>query len=213
MGLCLLLNGAVGYALVALVLGVPSFPESLSGPTLTAGIMTLNLGSGALWWFTWRVFRPGTAWATLVFACAASLLFASLVGLASSAGLDRTSLHGVWYWVGFVTRAAAFAWSAIEALRYYRMMRRRAQHGLASRIDANVFLLWGTATTCAVLMYGFTGLGLILRGTSLPAPIVIGQCLAGLTAACAIWLAFLAPAWYKHLLQDRVEGMAGEARV
>lgn len=212
MGLGLLLNGAVGYALVAVGLGLPSCPESLAGPTTQAGIMTLSLGSGALWWFTWRVFRPGRIWSILVFASAASLLAGSFVIVAFGEGFDRSSLHGVWYWVGFATRAAAFAWFSAEAFLYYRLMLRRARYGLTSRIDANAFLLWGTATACAFLMYAFTALGLSLGRASLPAPIVLGQCLAGLTAAGAIYLPLFPPAWYRRLLQEPLVGISSDAR-
>lgn len=211
MGLGLLLNGAVGYALIALGLGLPSYPEWLAAPTLKAGIMTLSLGSGALWWFTWRVFRPDRIWSAMVFASAASLLAGSFVILTFGESFDRSSMEGVWYWVGFATRASAFAWFSIEAFLYYRSMRKRVRYGLAPRIRANAFLLWGTATACAYLMYGFTALGLILGRESLPAPFVLGQCLAGLVAAGAIYLPFFPPAWYRRLLRDPAEGVAGDA--
>lgn len=209
-GLAFLLGGALGYVPVVVTSVVVSLPTQLSTAVFAAGILALNVGAGALWVFTWQVFRPGDPWARLLFFAAITLLFGSFVGQAATGGLSAaTHVHSGWYWAGFLARAGAFGWGAVESFVHYIALRKRARLGLAAWPDANVFLLWGVATSAAFLIFAMTALGVAASESQLPAPIVFGQSFAGLTSAGAIWLTFFPPARYTQYLRRRAEPQDG----
>ncbi len=202
--LAFLFGGALGYVPIVVATSVPSLPEPVSTTTLAAGILALDLGAGALWLFTWRVFRPADSRARLLFLGAITLMFCAFVGQVAAGGLSVTAhQHSGWYWAGFLARASAFAWGALESFLYFSVLRKRARLGLTGRSDANVFLLWGVATGAAFLIFTMTALGMLLNESQLPAPLLVAQSLVGLTAAGAIWLTFFPPAWYTQCLEHR----------
>jgi hypothetical protein len=112
---------------------------------------------------------------------------------------------GLWYWLGSLTRSSVLGWSALESLRYYRVVRHRVRLGLADPVVAGSFLLWGLGSGAA-----FAGASLgqgtrILTGHSvaeLPLLSLLVS-LLGLIAAVAIWLAFLPTPSYLRFIRAR----------
>jgi len=109
----------------------------------------------------------------------------------------------------YVARAGAqigcLLWGAAEALRYWRIMRKRLAIGLTDPVVTNRFLLWGIGAGAAGLgtAVGF-GAQLSLGRPPLEVPwVTLSSSLHGLVAAVAMWLAFLPSAAYRRYVLDR----------
>ena len=202
-GLAFLLGGALGYVPVVIATAVPDLPDRIATATFATGILALDVGAGALWLFTWRVFHPADPWAKRLFIAAIVLLLGTFVGQVATGGFSGTAyVHSLWYWAGFLTRASAFAWAAVESLRYHSALRKRARLGLAARSDVDVFLAWGVATTSAFLIFVLTALGIAMGDRELPVLVRVAQSFAGLVAAGSIWLTFFPPALYTQFVRS-----------
>jgi len=156
----------------------------------------------AVYVFTWRVFRPGSARAQgLVLAAAALLLVAwgaQVRGLYALDDLSRAAERlAPWSVLFFAVAATGFAWTAGEALAYHAKLRRRLALGLTDPVVANRCLLWGLSgvfTTTASVVNGLfvaTGSASILVAVPL---LVTALCGLGNSAVL-----FLAEAWLRRV--------------
>src|SRR4030095_7191955 len=136
---------AIGVALVAFS-GV-THPFGLWRPPLQphaglSGQIALQLVSTvgscvtvvALYLFTWRVFRPESRWAPLLFAGGSALGLWAGAGAAAlgiyGGGLSP-ELAGQWIALSALSYAICFGWAGIESLVYHARLRRRHRLGLA----------------------------------------------------------------------------------
>jgi len=218
----------IGWFFVSLTLMISFRVVSTLGSIEEAGWKTVAFALGniafcvgviILYVFTWRVFRPGIAWARL------------LVIVGSSA---TAVLYGVRIWKGeeeqalklvlSAIRMVPFFWAFIETTRYYRLMRRRRLIGLGDPVVTNRFLLWAIWTGAVALLPMFslvarsilyaagvgdpwsqsldvqnTGMDGWIRG--MEAMLAIGA----LAAIVSLWLSFFPPASYLRMLRSRVE--------
>jgi hypothetical protein len=197
-GLGLLSVGAIGYPLSILVrLG-------LAGPAasvVTALSVTASAtGSAAIYYFTWSVFRRSAAWAKALCAAGTVAMLAYAGDGVLRAFTEPAGWLGqvdAWFVVMQVTTIFSYAWTAVEALRYYRMLRRRLALGLADRVVANRFFLWFLSGVFASAGAGMVTLVALVGGQ--PYDSVTGRAavgLGGFAASIVLALAFGPPAAY-----------------
>jgi hypothetical protein len=207
---------AIGTALVAFS-GVTQ-PLGMARVALEGQIdlgvsIALQLGSTAasaltvlsLYLFTWRVFRPESRWAVLLFAGGSALgLWAGAAMAAVSfydAGVSPT-LTGPWIALSATAYGICFGWAGIESLLYHSRLRRRRRLGLADPVLVNRFLMWGLSCSFglaidAVLVALALG-GVDFNHAPLPRLLVSAS---GLVNAVSWFLSFTPPAAYARWLR------------
>jgi hypothetical protein len=96
-------------------------------------------------------------------------------------------------------------WGSAEALVYWRKMRRRLRLGLADPIVTNRFFLWGLGAGAAGLGSTIGTVAQLVTGLPpLETPLVtLSSSLHGLTAAVAMWLAFMPNQAYLRFIEAR----------
>jgi hypothetical protein len=102
-------------------------------------------------------------------------------------------------------------WGSAEALRYWRVLRRRLRLGLTDPVVTNRFFLWGLGAGAAGLGSAIGVVAQLATGLSpleVPA-ILLSSSLHGLTAAVAMWLAFLPTAGYRRMIESRAQRAHG----
>ena len=102
-------------------------------------------------------------------------------------------------------RASVLGWSALESLRYYRVVRHRARLGLADPVVAGSFLLWGlgSGAAFAAALLGHSTRILTGHGVAEFPLLSLVVSLLGLVAAVSIWLAFLPTPTYLRIVRSR----------
>jgi hypothetical protein len=173
------------------------------------GLALSVAGIALLYVFTWRVFRPDSAWARLLVGLAVVVLAIEWWGLVQASGkgttLDEIIPHTRPWALAIVGMVSlSFLWTAVESLDYHRMLRRRLALGLADPVVVNRFLLWA-----------FSGFALVALCAAIMASMLAGYaplrdgppllCIAsGAVVASVSWyLAFLPPDAYVRFVQRR----------
>lgn len=201
MGLALFLTGGLGYILLFVSLAMPDTAGTWLPLFQGAGLLCISTGSGALWVFTWRTFRPGERWATCLVAVAGAMLLLSYTLLAAEGGFAEPIRSGTKFWIGFVARALALVWAGAESFRYYGLMRRREALGLAEPLVTNRFMLWGIAATVGAISAAVSGV-MIAMGAQSAGPFIAGLRMVmagfGMLSAASLWLAFFPPEAYRR---------------
>lgn len=207
-GLGLVLIAPVGYPLM-LAATVPDLFSLSTGRVLYALAMLVTaVGSSSIFVFTWRVFRPHAAWASALVFLAIVALFVQAVASSVLAFLVPTleMMNQASLW--FVTRQLAimlsYGWTAVEALRYFGLLRRRMGLGLADPVVANRFLLWGVAGVLSFTAAGTMGAIVLAGGDPVHhagARLAIG--VGGFLVSVALYLAFMPPASYLRWIGAR----------
>jgi hypothetical protein len=164
--------------------------------------LAYTVGSAVLILFTWRVFRPGEAWARAgVYAALLALGMGGGLNLARSVMVDdaaelraiQTLAFVAMEWISLV----GFFWTTAEALHHHRRLRKQAALGLTDPVVANRMLLWavvgigGIAAAGAPVLAALSGMD---AATHVPTRLV--SACAALVSSAAIQLAFLPPAAY-----------------
>lgn len=154
-GLALLLIGGIGYP-IAVVGGTPGAVEPATGVRMTVvSTFVIDAGFVNVVLFTWSVFRRKEAWGRALLGVLAASYVVHAVGIAfasvhmTSASEIMTSGLGLTLF-GQALNSVAFGWTAIEAYRYWWMLRKRAAIGLGDAVTTNRFLLWAIAATASV---------------------------------------------------------------
>lgn len=127
-------------------------PAAWRPPLQALHIAAHSAGLFGIWVFTWRTFRPGSAWMRGIVIAVAVTLVGSFVAIGIT---DRFAVHiipGPIYWVSLAVRIAGVAWMSFESLRYGALLRRRLRLGLADPLVANRFLLWGVWAATVTLL-------------------------------------------------------------
>jgi hypothetical protein len=165
-----------------------------------AALFSMATGVAALYMGVWRIYHPRARWG-LGFAMAGALLALAAALLRVLPG-EMTPEHDPSL-VMLLSRLAGlgvYVWGAIEAFRYWGMMRRRLALGLAEPLVTQQFLLWGIAATAAALNAPL----LLAAAFVADAPIVdvpvlflpLQACM--LVSSFGLWLAFFPPAFYRR---------------
>jgi len=157
--------------------------------------------------FTWRVFRPDARWAQIAVGAAVTVALLASWGSVSVAPHEAGAsamppevrpyvslMVVVW---GF-----AFAWTAIESLRFHAKMRRRLAIKLGDPMVCNRLLLW------AIWGLGCFALGLVniafnvagLDVSRHPAPL-LNICVQTSLSSAVWYLAFFAPESYARFVR------------
>jgi hypothetical protein len=202
---------AVGGALVSFAGVTQTFSiarvaleAQMSAPLAIALQLGATLGSSlsllGLYVFTWRVFRPDSRWAALLFAGGSAL------GLWAGAAMAAISFYAVgvppvltgrWIALSAASYAICFGWAAVESLLYHHRLRLRLRLGLADPLLVNRFLLWGGACCFGfaidVVLIVQAASGVDFNHAPLPRLLVSAS---GLVNAIAWFLGFTPPAWY-----------------
>jgi len=185
------------------------------GPVLTfaadfVGSFAVTMGFAGFYVFTWRVFRPGSRWAaafTMLGAGAALVATAATVWLAIGieSSDQKFSIVRDWEILLFTSAAAGFLWSAVEAVRYHAMLRRRLALGLADGIVTNRVLLWGLTGASAGAALVILTLLRLADVNYLSAPVALfTAAVCGLLVSVFLYLAFLPPVAYLRWLDRGV---------
>jgi hypothetical protein len=205
---------AIGSALlfggsIALLLAVAGFALQQQGsdhaaPLLGSAMFSLGLGSTSLAIFNWHVFHRSEPWVrnAVVGVAAALLVLFVAEGLT---GHFRIRMHSMspFFASTQAIRCSLLLWSVYEALRYWRMMRRRVALGLADRLVTNRMALWGVGMLGALVGNLFT-IYSFARGATV---IQVGSAAnlvpaaAGMTAALCLFFGFMPPAFYRRWLE------------
>jgi len=173
------------------------------------GMATTAAGIGLIYAFTWRVFRPGQAWAKALVTLgtlAAAVLCAGLqISTHGASGIEEVlPLARPWTIGVTLALAGAYAWTAVEGLLYHEKLRRRRALGLGDPVVANRVWLWGMSGVAATLMLvavswlAWQG-ALVLHD---PAAL-LATAVAGLATGVCWYLAFLPPDAYLAWIQRR----------
>jgi hypothetical protein len=204
--------GSFGFAFAVVALTLLESRPGISQVLWGIAFLAMNLGGATTYVFTWTVFRRECAWAAWLTALAAAVFAGTwileffMTGFVIAGDPQQGLAMQASSWV----RIGALGWGALESLRYYGLMRRRARLGLADAVVTNRFLLWG-------LGIGAAGWGslvglvvpLLTRVNSLePGWLQLSSSLHGLVAAVAMWLAFVPPERYVRFVEARAAAVA-----
>lgn len=187
--------------IVALDTEIANYPWSID--LVQVGLIVVDIGVAFMALFNLRVYRKGSRVASLLtWTLIACMIGSQLVTWGLLDTLSRTEPFS--YWLKYSLRAIVYAWGAVEALRYHRLLARRVRHGLADPVVANRFFLWGVASVLAVIMltafetgdfFGFQ--------TTVGDVFMITASFVGAPAAVLYWVTFFAPARYRELVVRR----------
>lgn len=209
-GIAVLGIGPVGFGgMMAGVLLRQARPElapacfALGHAAVMAGILSKTVFNG-------RVYHPasrlvGGISASMAAALAGIFAYYALVsGFEPPNSLDRVELTRSALQVG------CLLWGSAEALRYWRLMRRRERIGLAEPVVTNRFLLWGIGAGAAGVGTAIgVGASLAQGVSSLEIPWVVASSSAhGFVAAVAMSLAFIPPASYLRYVRRSARAAA-----
>ena len=210
-GIGVLCIGPVGFGLTTMAqLSRANSPE-LARWILGVALLATCMGAFAKCVFNWRVYHPRQPLVRWI-VCAAGLLLAGCYAtefftsgfrnqyLQSPANLGRSALL-----------VGCLLWGSAEALVYWRKMRRRLRLGLADPVVTNRFFLWGIGAGAAGLGTAIGTIAQLITGLPpLQTPwITLSSSLHGLTAAVALWLAFVPNQAYLQFVEARARKRAG----
>jgi hypothetical protein len=215
LGGAIFLTAVLGYGVLIVATAIGSTATSGASPAWLPwlsgfGKISHDVGVTLFLVFVVRVFRPGAAWAWSLAGAAALLLWTGLVWGALEGSFQTTmALTGSW-WCEYSVIFTYSLWLAIEAFRYWGLMRKRAALGLADPMVTNRFLLWGTGSlfTFAATMIASVPFFLMKspdRMTALAPTIYVGTAVAGVVSISCSYLAFLPPAWFTRAVRARAE--------
>ncbi len=180
---------------------------------LALGLLAIGTSVAMALRFVRHVYRPDAGWARAAVAVGSALAAGSaLVILVSLSDVPGEQTPGVRLGVALLSVVFGLAnlWSAVESLRYHRMMRRRQALGLADPIVTNRFLLWGVGTSTvglssfAMIACAAAGLDTVTH----PLPLLLTAA-SGTIVSCCWTLAFFPVSGYRRLVAGRAAAQEG----
>lgn len=203
MAIALLCTGflafAVGTAGKLLIEG----SEQLRANLTWAGLVIEYVGDGALAVFAWRVFHEDERWARGVIAALALFALVALMGETLSGEYlrysDSVAITGPWVPLGLLARGLAPGWVALECVRLWSKLRRRARLGLAEPLVVQRVGLWGIAMSASTGAYVVPIVHRLTYGTGLRSHLwaVSTVSALALVAAVSLGVAFFPPRRYR----------------
>ena len=177
----------------------------LSDIVVRSGGVIVDIGYACFTWFCVEVYRPEMPGLRKL---SIALLFA-IIAVQPIAVIFHSTVNPIFY-SEQVLRVASYAWGAYEAFRFYSVMRRRAQYGMGDPLVENRFLLWGVATTLALLI--LIAMCITFKATALTelgAWSLTAGAILTMPTAFLVWLAFFPPDWYRQRVERKfgVEGV------
>lgn len=204
-GLAYVTSSGCGYPLSVAAEFLPSRPATLGA--IVVGEALIVFGCSCFLFFTARVFRPSSAWSvpaagigSLILAAGGAIVVAAYLSTSDAALVAERARGGTA--AILLALGGGYAWTAIEGLRHYRMMRKRRAVGLADPIVTNRFLLWGLTGLVSMTWNGVAS-SYLLAGVNIsthPVP-VLAISLGGLASAVMLVLIFMAPARYTRWVE------------
>ena len=163
-----------------------------------------NLGVTFMLDFVQRVFRPEEGWARFLKHTLSIVLWGAWLADAFTGGLTA-SWPSHYFWIAFAVIGTYPLWMAVEAFRYWGLMRKRVSLGLADPLVANRFLLWTLASITTLASIWLVEVPTFLGYEQMsPAAEHITRvtmlCTSGfgIATVCTYWLTFFPPAWYQE---------------
>jgi hypothetical protein len=205
-------SSGLGYPLTVTAAFLPSRAATLGA--MAFGEAMIVFGCCCFLFFNAKVFRPQAAWSLPVATLGSLILAASglaaVVAFFSTAdpalAAERTRAGTAVFLLALV---AGQAWTAVEGMRHYRMMRKRLLLGLAEPVVTNRFLLWGISGLVSVTWNGVVT-SYLLAGVDInanPVP-VFAVSFGGLISAVCLVLTFMPPAAYLRWLERERDSRA-----
>jgi hypothetical protein len=199
--------GPVGFGsmMVGMALLGSSAPPLAAQCAFAFGSLSACCGVVAQSVFAWRVYHPDSR-VLLAGIVAIGLALAISLGLRGlQSGFVPSALPDTSTLAQSALQVGCLLWASCEALRYWRLMKKRERIGMADPVVGNRFLLWGIAAGAAGVGSGVgTVASLVLAVPSLQIPwVVFSSSLHGLTAAVAMSLAFMPPAGYLRWVRSQ----------
>ena len=204
-GIAVLGIGPLGYGFSILAFLTAGRAAILSATLWGSGFLAVFIGAAALYLFVWYVFRRQQRWVRPVVLFTLALLALShMSNILHNTLVNRTS-GGPGFWVGMLLGMLALAWSSLESLRYWVLMRRRLRFGLADPVVTNRFFLWGAGSGAAFLGMLLLAVIMIISGIGAMKTPLVNMIVSvhGLAAAVAMWLVFQPPAAYLRIIESR----------
>lgn len=205
----------LGFSLIGLI-GYPASLLSGKGAhtigemwldAYVVGTVFTNAGVAAFYLFTASVFRPGVGWARAFTAVAiGALAFGAGGSIRAVAGADADrfaiEVTAAWNTLLQIASLGAFGWTSIEGFIQARKAQRRVELGLADRLTADRFRLWGVfgASTTVLTLVFVVSLQLGRSTTDDPVVHFASALLGGLSSV-AMALAFFPPRAYVRWMQ------------
>lgn len=195
--------GPVGFGIATVAELARTGQPGLARIAMAVAMLAISAGVFAKYLFNWRVYHPQRASLGFV-PFAAALLLTGCFALDVASGLDSPFRSGPSYLVRTGLQIGCLLWGSAEALLYWRKMRRRLQLGLADAVVTNRFFLWGLGAGAAGVGSLVGVIGQLATGR-LPIDVpwlMMSSSLHGLTAAVAMWLAFVPTAGYRRFIRS-----------
>ena len=204
-GLGVLGIGPVGFGFI-------TFGQILHADHATAarvlyalGLLAASGGAFAKYVFNYKVYHPHSRAVKYLAWVAGVALLVCFGGAWTANGFAAINFIDTSYFFRTLLQIGCLLWGSIEALRYWRMMRRRMRLGLADAVVTNRFFLWGVGAGAAGIgtAVGFTA-QLVIGRPPLEIPwVTLSSSMHGLVAAVAMWFAFLPSEAYRRFIQRR----------
>jgi hypothetical protein len=204
-GLGVLGIGPVGFGCMTFGQILHADYDTTSRVVFAVGIFAASGGAFAKYIFNHNVYHPDSrAVRGLAYVAGVGLLACYLWAWVST-GFSGVQNIDASYFVRTFLQVGCLLWGSIEALRYWRMMRRRAHLGLADPVVTNRFFLWGVGAGAAGVgtAVGVTAQLLIGRPPLEIPWVTLSSSMHGLVAAVALWFAFLPTQAYRRFLVER----------
>lgn len=197
LGIALFFGGGLGYVLAVGARHFDALPPEQVENVRLAGAVFIHLGSGALAFGAWRIFRPADRRAlVLCIAIAVGLGVSLAARLADPPSVARPASSPLYFWLMTGLGTVSYGWCAIESALYAAALRRRARFGLVEPALVQRFALWATAGACAVGVHLFNMVNRFIDPVVMHPAILMITSMLGFVAGVTLWLAFFPPAWW-----------------
>jgi hypothetical protein len=207
-GLGVLGIGPVGFGCVTLGQILQTDHGVAAGVVFGAGVLAASGGAFAQCFFNYAVYHPDSRVVKEIVRAIGAALLACYLWLWLSGGFVQAQERvDASYAIRSLLNVGCLLWGSIEALRYWRMMRRRTRLELADPVVTNRFFLWGVGAGAAGVGTAVGTAAQMWTGRPpLEIPwVTLSSSMHGLVAAVAMWFAFLPTQAYRHFLLERAE--------